>query len=96
MHSRLATERNCLKSPVSLVTKYCPTSTTRTNPASSQNYSLSFLVKTIQFVLCTVTIEFDDSKGFRSAQLTVPPISQVAPVPSWWFSYSSHIAATAP
>ena len=27
MYSRQATERNCLKSPVSLVMKYCPTST---------------------------------------------------------------------
>ena len=35
--SRQATERNCLKSPVSFVMKYCPTSTTCTNPVSIQN-----------------------------------------------------------
>ena len=37
VYSRQATERHFLKSPVSLVTKYCPTSTTRINPASLQN-----------------------------------------------------------
>ena len=37
VYSRQATERDCLKLPVSLVTKYCPTSTTRINPASLQN-----------------------------------------------------------
>ena len=37
VYSRQATERNCLKLPVSLVTKYCPTSTTRINPASLRN-----------------------------------------------------------
>ena len=37
VYSRQATERNCPKSPVSLVMKYCPNSTTRINPASIQN-----------------------------------------------------------
>ena len=37
MYSRQATERNCLELPVSLVTRYCPTSTIRINPASLQN-----------------------------------------------------------
>ena len=52
VYLRQATKRNCQKSPVSLVTKYCPTSTTRMNPASFKIYSLCFLVKAIQLVEC--------------------------------------------
>ena len=35
-------------------------------------YSLCFLVKVIQFVPCSVAIEFDESKSFHSAKESLP------------------------
>ena len=67
---RQATERNCQKLPVSLVMKYCPTSTTCTNPASIQN--LLTLLSCESDSIRTVAKEFDDLKSFHSAKESLP------------------------
>ena len=87
--SRQALAKNC--SSVSLVTKYCPISTTCINPASIQNLlTLCFLVEAIRYVLDIAAIEDSGVMGCHSPkellpwihweQLIVPSIHQVAPI----------------
>ena len=106
VYSRQATERNCLKSPVSLVMKYCPTSTIRINPASKQNLPilLSDESDSIRSMYCYNRIWW--FKGFSFCKGTSSLISprtidwpikiSGSPDPSWWFSNYSQKAATAP
>ena len=106
VYSRQATERNCLKLPVSLVTRYCPTSTIRINPASLQNLLtlLSGESDSIRSMYCCHRIwwfkEFSFCKG-TSALISPRTIDWPIRIsgstdPSWWLSNSSQIAATAP
>ena len=104
--SRQGTERNWLKLPVSLVTKYCPTSTTRINPASLQNLLTLFSNEsdsTCWMYCCHIIWSFMGFSFCKGASdLTSPrtidwPIKiSGSPDRSWGLSNSSHMAATAP
>ena len=67
-YSRQATVLYCVRSPVSFVMKYCPTSTTLINPASMQIFSIFLVVKASQFVLHIVAIEDFDSLGHHNSK----------------------------
>ena len=72
MYSRQATERICQKSPVSLVMKYCPTSTIRINPASIQNLLTLLSGESDSIRSMYFCHRIDDSEGFRSAKELLP------------------------
>ena len=55
VYSRQTTERNCLKLPVSWVTRYCPPQQYAQILLPYRIYSLCFVVKTIQFSFCKRT-----------------------------------------
>ena len=106
VYSRQATELNCLKSLVSLVTKYCPASTTRINPASLQNWLTLFSGEsdsTCWMYCCQIIWSFMGLSFCKGASALISPRTIDCPNNitgstdiSWWLSNSSHLAATAP
>ena len=106
VYSRQATAWNCVKSPVSLVMKYCPISTTFRNPASKQNLLNSSCCDnfSIRSSYCcnrrSWFVGLSQSKGtsvlISLSTIDCPITVSGRPDLSWRDSRSSHMFATAP
>ena len=101
----LSTAWNCVKSPVSLVMKYCPISTTFRNPASYKNYHLcccdnfsnrSSYCCNRRFWCDGMSFSKGTSASISLRTIDCPIKTSSYPDLSWWNAYSSHIFETAP